>query len=47
MIVVEEKGENAITVASGANFKVTPEDVDAAGNRDNRADGSEQPERGW
>lgn len=30
MIVVEESGENAITVASGANFKVTPEDVDAA-----------------
>jgi len=30
MIVVEESGENAITVASGANFAVTPADVDAA-----------------
>jgi ribokinase len=30
MIVVEDAGENAITVASGANFQVTPDDVDAA-----------------
>jgi len=30
MIVVADNGENAITVASGANFEVTPEDVDAA-----------------
>lgn len=30
MIVVEDSGENAITVASGANFQVTPSDVDAA-----------------
>jgi ribokinase len=30
MIVVEESGENAITVASGANFSMTPADVDAA-----------------
>ena len=30
MIVVEDGGENAITVASGANFAVTPADVDAA-----------------
>jgi ribokinase len=30
MIVVEDGGENAITVASGANFAVTPADVDSA-----------------
>ncbi len=30
MITVADNGENAITVASGANFKVTPEDIDAA-----------------
>ena len=30
MIVVADDGENAITVASGANFQVTPADVDAA-----------------
>lgn len=30
MIVVGDDGENAITVASGANFEVTPADVDAA-----------------
>ncbi len=30
MIVVAGSGENAITVASGANFRVTPADVDAA-----------------
>ena len=30
MIVVEDRGENAITVASGANFSVTPADVDRA-----------------
>lgn len=30
MIVVAENGENAITVAPGANAAVTPEDVDAA-----------------
>lgn len=30
MIVVEDAGQNAITVASGANFQVTAADVDAA-----------------
>ena len=30
MIVVADSGENAITVASGANFKVTPADIDAS-----------------
>jgi ribokinase len=30
LIVVDRVGENAICVASGANYKVTPEDVDAA-----------------
>ncbi|GMU24943.1 MAG: ribokinase [Phycisphaerae bacterium] len=30
MIVVGDDGENAITVASGANWRVTPEDVDRA-----------------
>lgn len=30
MIVVAANGENAITVASGANFHVTPADIDAA-----------------
>lgn len=30
MIVVAEDGENAITVASGANSRVTPADIDAA-----------------
>lgn len=30
MIVVADDGENAITVASGANFQVTPADIDAA-----------------
>ncbi|HUW84282.1 MAG TPA: ribokinase [Phycisphaerae bacterium] len=30
LIVVDQVGENAICVASGANYRVTPEDVDAA-----------------
>ena len=31
MILVDDRGENSIVVAPGANAKVTPEDVDAAG----------------
>ncbi len=30
VIVVSDRGENAITVASGANFRLTPADLDAA-----------------
>jgi ribokinase len=30
LIVVDESGENAICVASGANYKLTPHDLDAA-----------------
>ncbi len=30
LIVVDESGENAICVASGANFRVSPDDLDAA-----------------
>jgi ribokinase len=33
LIVVDHVGENAICVASGANYKVTPDDVDAARDR--------------
>ncbi len=38
LILVDERGENAISVASGANHALTPEDIDRAADRIRGAD---------
>lgn len=38
LILVDERGENAISVASGANHALTPEDIDRAADRIRAAD---------